>query len=185
MDEFTCLEKMFCIHSSWTCDGDRDCPDDNDESLKECKDEVKYESAEAILKHNVSTVGTDVNPATCLSLPCLCSQVCIPTGGGHKCECLEGYLKVMQTVPNNLSNSLTCSGSPRQHPVQGHERPPLTPVYSQDRYLQNIPGHTKHVHNSQHQKIFLCTGLSLQDRDDLLVRCHGGEDIQVRIVREG
>ena len=38
VDEFTCLEQHFCVHQSWTCDGDRDCPDGSDESQEVCKE---------------------------------------------------------------------------------------------------------------------------------------------------
>ena len=43
-DEFACLEHHFCVHSSWTCDGDRDCPDGSDESQEVCKEGIECES---------------------------------------------------------------------------------------------------------------------------------------------
>ena len=29
--EFACPDKLTCIHHSWVCDGDNDCPDGSDE----------------------------------------------------------------------------------------------------------------------------------------------------------
>ena len=43
-EEFQCLEQHFCVHSSWTCDGDRDCPDGSDESQEVCKEGIECES---------------------------------------------------------------------------------------------------------------------------------------------
>ena len=135
-DEFTCLEHHFCVHSSWTCDGDRDCPDGSDESEEVCKDGVECESDEfrcgdgkcipaysycdgaehcedlsdeekgctgkkpLKVNHTVSSNTSEVLMDECLSEPPVCSQVCIATPGGHKCDCLEGYIKV--------GNSGTC-----------------------------------------------------------------------------
>ena len=43
-EEFQCLEQHFCVHKSWTCDGDRDCPDGSDESQEVCKEGIECES---------------------------------------------------------------------------------------------------------------------------------------------
>ena len=45
-DEFACLEYHFCVHSSWTCDGDRDCPDGSDEGREVCEEEAECKSGE-------------------------------------------------------------------------------------------------------------------------------------------
>ena len=126
-DEFACLEHHFCVHSSWTCDGDRDCPDGSDESQEVCKDGVECESDEFRcgdgkcipeylycdgaencedlsdekkgctekkpfeVNHKVLRNTTEVPMDKCLSEPPVCSQACISTAGGYKCDCLEGY----------------------------------------------------------------------------------------------
>ena len=129
-DEFVCLEHHFCVHSSWTCDGDRDCPDGSDESQEVCKDGVECESEEfrcddsqcipeysfcdgvehcddlsdekkgcigkkpMEVSHNVSNMNSKVLMEKCLSWPPVCSQACISTPGGYKCDCIKGYTKV-------------------------------------------------------------------------------------------
>ena len=35
-NEFRCLNRFYCIHNSWLCDGDNDCPDGSDESVDQC-----------------------------------------------------------------------------------------------------------------------------------------------------
>ena len=35
-NEFRCLNKFYCIHKTWLCDGDTDCPDGSDESVQVC-----------------------------------------------------------------------------------------------------------------------------------------------------
>jgi hypothetical protein len=35
-NEFRCLNRFYCIHNSWLCDGDNDCPDGSDESVDRC-----------------------------------------------------------------------------------------------------------------------------------------------------
>ena len=32
--EYRCLNKFYCIHKTWLCDGDTDCPDGSDESVQ-------------------------------------------------------------------------------------------------------------------------------------------------------
>ena len=133
-DEFACLEHHFCVHSSWSCDGDRDCPDGSDESKEVCEEGAECESDEfkcgdgqcipdhlycdgeehcgdgsdekncideKYLQVNKShTAANDhVNQSyaasdSCLSWPPVCSQTCISTAVGYKCDCLEGYVKV-------------------------------------------------------------------------------------------
>jgi hypothetical protein len=44
-DEFACLEHYFCVHRSWTCDGDRDCPDGSDERCAKMKWSVRVMSS--------------------------------------------------------------------------------------------------------------------------------------------
>lgn len=34
--EFECEDRITCIHQSWVCDGDRDCPGGSDESVARC-----------------------------------------------------------------------------------------------------------------------------------------------------
>ena len=123
-DEFACLEHHFCVHSSWTCDGDRDCPDGSDEGKEVCEeeaecgsDEFKCGDGQCVLEHlycehcedpsdkkncsekkdiNVkqSQAANEVKTDACLSWPPVCSQTCISTAVGYKCDCLEGYVKV-------------------------------------------------------------------------------------------
>lgn len=35
--EYQCKDRITCLHSSWLCDGERDCPDGDDEVLSNCK----------------------------------------------------------------------------------------------------------------------------------------------------
>ena len=132
-DEFACLEHHFCVHSSWTCDGDRDCPDGSDEGQEVCKDGVGCESDEfrcgdgqcipanlycdgeeqckdlsdekncslkkpLEVNHKVSNNTDEATLPDCLSWPPVCSQTCIPTPVGYKCDCLKGYTKVGTSV---------------------------------------------------------------------------------------
>ena len=110
-DEFTCLDHYFCIHSSWTCDGDKDCPDGSDEREEVCKeghecksDEIKCETGKCVHEHDNCDENAlekdnkksdeESNPV-CLSWPPVCSQVCNPGPGPglYKCDCREGYKK--------------------------------------------------------------------------------------------
>nr|CAD7440490.1 unnamed protein product [Timema bartmani] len=34
--EFECKDRITCIHKSWKCDGDKDCPDGSDENMANC-----------------------------------------------------------------------------------------------------------------------------------------------------
>ena len=42
--EFRCLNKFYCIHKTWLCDGDTDCPDGSDESVQICGTSQKCRS---------------------------------------------------------------------------------------------------------------------------------------------
>ncbi len=34
--EFQCASRGYCVHHSWVCDGDDDCPDGSDEAEEQC-----------------------------------------------------------------------------------------------------------------------------------------------------
>ena len=42
--EFQCLNKNYCVHHSWVCDGDPDCPDGSDEAEEQCGTKVSCRS---------------------------------------------------------------------------------------------------------------------------------------------
>jgi len=42
--EFQCLSRSYCVHHSWVCDGDSDCPDGSDESEEQCGTNVQCRS---------------------------------------------------------------------------------------------------------------------------------------------
>ncbi len=39
--EFQCLSRAYCVHHSWVCDGDNDCPDGSDEAEEQCGTSVE------------------------------------------------------------------------------------------------------------------------------------------------
>lgn len=42
--EFQCLNRFYCVHRSWVCDGDEDCPDGSDEGPEQCGTKVECRS---------------------------------------------------------------------------------------------------------------------------------------------
>eukprot|EP00095_Tigriopus_kingsejongensis_P002956 maker-scaffold243_size241480-snap-gene-1.20 protein:Tk02956 transcript:maker-scaffold243_size241480-snap-gene-1.20-mRNA-1 annotation:"lipophorin receptor" len=42
--EFQCLNKFYCIHNSWLCDGEPDCPNGSDEAVEQCGTKVQCRS---------------------------------------------------------------------------------------------------------------------------------------------
>ena len=97
-DEFACLEHHFCVHSSWTCDGDRDCPDGSDEGREVCEEEGKCKSDEfkcvdgQCVPEDCYCDGEerceDVRDAVCLGHQ-LAHKPVFPYHG-----CMEGYAQV-------------------------------------------------------------------------------------------
>ena len=113
VDEFECLEHNFCIHSSWTCDGDRDCPTGSDERKELCEGysdcgsyNFKCWDGRCLPNETLCPEEKLLDPAVgdavpgadaCLSVPPVCSQTCLPGPVSHKCDCLEGYIKGVHT----------------------------------------------------------------------------------------
>ncbi len=88
--EFQCLERSYCIHNSWLCDGDDDCPDGSDEDREQCGTAVECRSDQF---RCVTDRQTDMNNRKDTCFPRRCrSGTCIP---GHlQCsgteECNDG-----------------------------------------------------------------------------------------------
>ncbi|XP_011894048.1 PREDICTED: low-density lipoprotein receptor-related protein 1B [Cercocebus atys] len=72
--EFLCHDHVTCVSQSWLCDGDPDCPDDSDESLDTCPEEVEIKCP---LNH-IACLGTN----KCVHLSQLCNGVL---------DCPDGY----------------------------------------------------------------------------------------------
>ena len=55
--EFRCLNKFYCIHKTWLCDGDTDCPDGSDESVQICGTEQECRSDQFICDNGACIPG--------------------------------------------------------------------------------------------------------------------------------
>ncbi|XP_040330903.1 low-density lipoprotein receptor-related protein 1B isoform X2 [Herpailurus yagouaroundi] len=84
--EFLCHDHVTCVSQSWLCDGDPDCPDDSDESLDTCPEEVDIKCP---LNH-IACLGAN----KCIHLSRLCNGVL---------DCSDGYdegLQCQELLPN-------------------------------------------------------------------------------------
>nr|XP_035946764.1 low-density lipoprotein receptor-related protein 1B-like isoform X1 [Halichoerus grypus] len=72
--EFLCHDHVTCVSQSWLCDGDPDCPDDSDESLDTCPEEIELKCP---LNH-IACLGAN----KCIHLSQLCNGVL---------DCSDGY----------------------------------------------------------------------------------------------
>ncbi|XP_038606813.1 low-density lipoprotein receptor-related protein 1B [Tachyglossus aculeatus] len=80
--EFLCPDRVTCVSQSWLCDGEPDCPDDSDESLDTCPEEIQSKCA---LNH-VACLGTSV----CIHLSQLCNGVLDCSDGSDEgAHCVE------------------------------------------------------------------------------------------------
>ena len=82
-DQLKCEDGSRCIPEHLYCDGEEHCEDKSDEKL--CSDNI-YK-----VKQDISTNATD----PCNSVLPVCSQTCLATSHGYKCDCIEGYVKVI------------------------------------------------------------------------------------------
>ncbi|KYO18062.1 hypothetical protein Y1Q_0011659 [Alligator mississippiensis] len=72
--EFLCHDYATCVSQNWLCDGEPDCPDDSDESLDTCPEEIEFKCP---LNH-ITCIGTN----RCIHLSQLCN-------GAY--DCSDGY----------------------------------------------------------------------------------------------
>ncbi|CAM2100537.1 unnamed protein product [Caretta caretta] len=72
--EFLCDDHVTCVSQNWLCDGEPDCPDDSDESLDTCPEEIEFKCP---LNH-ITCIGTN----RCIHLSQLCNGVY---------DCSDGY----------------------------------------------------------------------------------------------
>uniref|UniRef100_A0A7M4EIL7 Low-density lipoprotein receptor-related protein 1B n=1 Tax=Crocodylus porosus TaxID=8502 RepID=A0A7M4EIL7_CROPO len=72
--EFLCHDHATCVSQNWLCDGEPDCPDDSDESLDTCPEEIEFKCP---LNH-IACIGTN----RCIHLSQLCN-------GAY--DCSDGY----------------------------------------------------------------------------------------------
>uniref|UniRef100_A0A7M4EHR4 Low-density lipoprotein receptor-related protein 1B n=1 Tax=Crocodylus porosus TaxID=8502 RepID=A0A7M4EHR4_CROPO len=71
---FLCHDHATCVSQNWLCDGEPDCPDDSDESLDTCPEEIEFKCP---LNH-IACIGTN----RCIHLSQLCN-------GAY--DCSDGY----------------------------------------------------------------------------------------------
>uniref|UniRef100_A0A803TQP0 LDL receptor related protein 1B n=1 Tax=Anolis carolinensis TaxID=28377 RepID=A0A803TQP0_ANOCA len=109
--EFLCHDLVTCVSRNWLCDGEPDCPDDSDESIDVCPEEIEFKCP---LNH-LKCIGTN----RCIHLSQLCNGIydcpdgydegvhcrellpkcqqmqcqykCAVTRNGTSCYCEEGY----------------------------------------------------------------------------------------------
>ena len=68
---------------------------------------------------------------------------------------------------------------PAQPPaVQGSGGPSLPPLLPQDGHQEDLAGAASHDLDREFDPVLLCPRLRVQDGHGVLVRCHGGEDLQ-------
>jgi len=75
--EFRCLNKFYCVHRTWVCDGDTDCPDGSDESPELCK----VGEGAGSMESGVTTEESSRTDRLCRTDQFMCNDgTCIP---GH------------------------------------------------------------------------------------------------------
>ena len=89
-----CEEEAECKRGEFKC-GDGKCVSEH-LYCEHCEvsSDKKNCSKNKDIKVNVSHAADEVITDACLSWPPVCSQTCISTATGYKCDCLEGYVKV-------------------------------------------------------------------------------------------
>ncbi len=48
---FRCANRVYCVHNTWLCDGDTDCPDGSDESVQVCGTKQECRSDQVDYNH--------------------------------------------------------------------------------------------------------------------------------------
>ena len=106
-NEFRCLNKFYCIHKTWLCDGDTDCPDGSDESVQVCgiaqecrSDQFTCDNGECIPGHLQCSGKTECSDGSDEKLCRKCTFS----------EKLDSYFWVDLVIPQTFY-STTCSHS--------------------------------------------------------------------------
>ncbi|XP_059098508.1 very low-density lipoprotein receptor-like isoform X2 [Tigriopus californicus] len=94
--EFQCLNKVYCIHHSWLCDGDPDCPDGSDEAVEQCGTKVQCRSDQF-----------QCDNGECIPGHLQCSGVSECKDGSDEIKCRDPSLGCNSTVEYDCANDGT------------------------------------------------------------------------------